>query len=115
MNLERILTLLVLVVAVLAAIPQIPVDAQIWAVVLVVLGLISGVTSEVDLEQRLVIYVLAVALPTFSNSLDAIWEVGPWVNTLLDNIAIGIQGAAVGLFVMAVKDRALPAGDDATS
>ena len=106
MNQERIFISALLVLAVLASIPQIPVDAQIWGVILVVVGIVGGViTNYEDLSQRLIVYVVAVALPVFSNSLDAIWVVGPWVNTLLDNVAIGLQGTAVGLFAMGMVGR----------
>ena len=110
MNLERILTLLILVVAILAAIPQIPVAAGIWGVALVLIGLASGLMSPAgDITQRIAIYVIAATLPTISNALDPIWVVGPWVNTVLDSMATGIQGMALGLFLMAFKDRVLPA------
>ena len=109
MNLERILTILLVVAAVLAAVPQIPVDAAIWGFILVVVGLVSGVMNAPDdIAQRVAIYVIATVLPTISNSLDSIWVVGPWVNMLLDNLAIGLQGMAVGMFIMALKDRLLP-------
>lgn len=111
MNLERILIILILVAAILAAIPQITVSAQIWGVILVVLGLIAGATSSMqgDITQRLAVYVIAAVLPTISNSLDTVWVVGPWLNSMLDNMATGLQGMALALFVMAVVGRIMPA------
>lgn len=111
MNLERILMILIVVAAILTAIPQIPVPGQIWGVILVVLGLVAGLTSPSadDITQRLVVYVIAALLPTISNSLDPIWVVGPWVNSVLDNLATGIQGMAIGLLLMALRGRIMPA------
>jgi hypothetical protein len=96
-----------LAVGLLASIPQIPVDAKIWGMILVVVGVIGGVmVNYEDVMQRLVVYVVAVAMPIFSDSLTVIPTVGPWLNTLLDNIAMGIQGMAVGLVAMGLFARA---------
>jgi hypothetical protein len=114
MNLQQILIILILAAAVLAAIPAIPVSGDLWGVILVVLGLIAGVTGPgtgmgaADIAQRVAVYVIAAVLPTISNSLDPIWVVGPWVNSVLDHVATGIQGMAIGLFVMAVVGRIMP-------
>lgn len=106
MNLQQIVLIALIAVAVLASVPQIPVEASIWGLILVVVGIVGGVTSETeDLSQRLIIYVIAVALPVFSNSLDYIMVVGPYANTLLDNFAIGLQGMAVGMLVMGLAGR----------
>ena len=111
MNLERILMILILAAAILAAVPQIPVPGEIWGVILVVVGLVAGVTatSMDDITQRVAVYVIAAVLPTISNSLDTIWVVGPWVNTVLDHLATGIQGMAIGVLFMALWGRIMPA------
>ena len=106
MKQDRILLIPLIVIAVLAAIPQIPVDAQIWAAILALIGIVAGVGANYsDLVQRLMIYVLAVTLPMFDDCLDAIWVVGRWINMFLDHVATGLQGMAVGLFVMAIIAR----------
>ncbi|HSG66991.1 MAG TPA: hypothetical protein VLD39_18435 [Gammaproteobacteria bacterium] len=105
MNQERIYIIAMILLAVLASIPQIPVDAQIFAALLALVGIVAGVLVHYDVAQRTLIYVLAVALPVFSNGLDAIWVVGPWVNTLFDHLATGVQGLAVGVLVMALLAR----------
>lgn len=103
---ERIVLIALIAIAVLASIPQIPVNAQIWGAVLVIIGLVAGVMLNYeDVMQRLMVYVIAAVLPTISDSLDNIWVVGPWVNTLLDNLATGLQGMALGLFAMALLAR----------
>ena len=107
MNQERMYVIALLAIGLLASIPQIPIDAKIWGIILVVVGIIGGVMVNYDdMMQRLVVYVIAVAMPIFSDSLDVIPAVGPWLNTLLDNIAMGIQGMAVGLVVMGLLARA---------
>ena len=104
---ERILVSLLVVVAILAAIPQamfLP-----WGIVLVLLGLIAGAMGKSgDATDRIVIYVAAFALPVFSNSLDVIPTIGPWVNQVLDHLATGIQGMAVAIFVVAIYGRIIP-------
>ena len=107
MKQERMYVLALIVVGLLASIPQIPVDAAVWGAILAVVGVVGGVmVNYEDLNQRILIYVVAIALPTVSNSLDFIPTVGPWLNMLLDNIATGIQGMAVGLFAMGMLARA---------
>jgi hypothetical protein len=107
MNQERLYVIALLAVGLLASIPQIPVDAKIWGTILVVVGIVGGVMVNYDdMMQRLMIYVVAVAMPIFSDALTVIPTVGPWLNTLLDNIAMGIQGMAVGLVVMGLLARA---------
>ena len=107
MNQERMYVIALLAIGLLASIPQIPVDAKIWGIILVVVGVVGGVMVNYDdMMQRLMIYVVAVAMPIFSDSLTVIPTVGPWLNMLLDNIATGIQGMAVGLVVMGLLARA---------
>ena len=104
---DRILVSLLVVVAILAAIPQamfLP-----WGIVLVLLGLIAGAMGKAgDTTDRIVIYVAAFALPVFSDSLDVIPTIGPWVNQVLDHLATGIQGMAVAIFVVAIYGRIIP-------
>lgn len=107
MNQERMYVIALLAVGLLASIPQIPVDAKIWGIILVVAGIVGGVmVNYEDAMQRLLVYVIAVGMPIFSDALNVIPTVGPWLNTLLDNVAMGIQGMAVGLVVMGLLARA---------
>jgi hypothetical protein len=107
MKQERIYIIGLIVVAILASIPQIPIDAKVWGLILVVVGIVGGVmVNYPELVERLMIYVVAVALPTFSNALVYIPGVGTWLDMLLDNMATGIQGMAVGLLVMGLIKRA---------
>ena len=106
MNQERTYVLALIVVALLASIPQIPVDGAIWGLILVVVGSVGGImVNYEDLSQRLLIYVVAVSLPIIDDSLDNIPAVGSWLNMLFDNMATGIQGMALGLLVMGLLAR----------
>ena len=107
MNQERTYIIALIVAALLASIPQIPVDANIWGLILVVVGIVGGVmVNYEDVVQRIVVYVVAATLPMISDSLDYIPAVGSWLNSLFDNMATGIQGMALGLLVMALVARA---------
>ena len=104
---ERILVTLLVVVAIVAAIPQAMFAP--WGLVLVVLGLIAGALgNSSNAIDRILIYVLAIALPAFSDSLNAIPTIGPWVNQVLDNLATGVQGMAVAIVVIAIYGRLMP-------
>ena len=101
---EYVIALIAL--AVLASIPQIPLDASIWGLLLVVVGIVGGVmVNYAELNQRILIYVVAATLPMISNSLDNVPAVGSWLNTMFDNMATGIQGMAIGLLVMGLLAR----------
>ena len=107
MGQERIYVIALIVVAVLASIPQIPIEASLWGLILVVVGIIGGVmVNYEEVLQRILIWVVAVSLPMIDNSLDNVPAVGAWLNTLLDNMATGIQGMALGLLVMGLLARA---------
>ena len=106
MNQERTYVLALIVVALLASIPQIPVGADIWGLILVVVGIVGGAMVNYPvLSQRILIYVVAATLPMISNSLDYIPAIGNWLNMLFDNMATGIQGMALGLLVMGLLAR----------
>ena len=107
MNQERIYIIALVAVALLASIPQIPVGANIWGLILVVAGIVGGVmVNYPDLSQRILIYVVAATLATIDNSLDYIPAVGAWLNMYFDNVATGVQGMAMGLIVMGLLARA---------
>jgi uncharacterized membrane protein len=105
MNQEKNYIIALIALGVLASIPQIPFDY--WNLILVIVGVVAGVMVKYeDVGQRTLIYLVAVAAPMFSNSLDVVPVIGVWVNGLIDNIAIGIQGMAVALFLTGLIARA---------
>ena len=105
MNQEKNYVIALIALGVLASIPQIGFDY--WHLILVVVGVIAGVMVKYeDVGQRTLIYVVAVAAPMFSDSLNAVPVIGGWVNGLIDNIAVGIAGMAVALFLTGLIARA---------
>lgn len=107
MKQERIYIIALVAVALLASIPQIPVAMNIWGLILVVVGIVGGVMINYpDLSQRILVYVVAAVLPMIDDALDYVPAVGAWLNTYFDNVAIGIQGMALGLVVMGLLKRA---------
>ena len=115
MSSDRILMILMTAVAILAVIPGVPAVAYA-PLALVGLGLISGfMNPEDDLLTRLVLIVVAVALPTIANSLDAIPVVGVIVNSILDNVAVAIAGIVVANVLLQIYARLMPADDSGSS
>ena len=109
MNADKILTIVSLLVAILAVF----VALDYWALILVLLGLLSGfMNSESDPVQRMVLLVAAIGLPVAANQLDAIPVIGGYVNSIIDNIAIAISGMVIANFIMAMVDRVKPASGD---
>ena len=111
MSSDRILLILIVVVSILAAIPQIASTFAMWGLVLVLLGLIAGFMGGYasDSTQRILIYVVAAFIGGIANSLDSIMVVGPWLNAVIDNMQIGIRGIAVAVFMLAMYERIMPA------
>ena len=115
MSSDRILMILMTAVAILAVVPAVP-GGEYAALILVGLGLISGfMNPEDDLLTRLVLIVVAVALPTIANSLDAIPVVGVFVNSILDNVAVAIAGIVVANVLLQIYARLMPADDSGFS
>ena len=109
MNMSKMLTALGVVVAVAAVfVGQV---AAYSALILVVLGLVSGFMNPMaDAASRMAYTVAAVAMPTLANSLDAIPAVGAPINAIIDNISLMIAGMVVANFLLAVQDAGMPSG-----
>ena len=115
MSSDRILMILMTAVAILAVIPGVPAVA-FAPLALVGLGLLSRfMNPEDDLLTRLAYIVVAVALPTVADSLDAIPMVGGFVNSILDNVAVGIAGGVVANMLLQIYARLMPADDSGSS
>ena len=119
MNLERILLIVVVAVAVLNGIPGVggaegflATDvggAGLGSLVLVLAGLVAGVmNSNDDASERLLVYVVAFTIAGIAGSLNNIPVIGAWLGGVIGDVALGIQGLAVGLFLMALKNRLMP-------
>ena len=100
-----------LAVAVIATF--VPDSFAYFALVLVVLGLISGFMNPIgDVATRVAYYVLAVALPKIADSLDVIPAIGGYLNGILDNFAVVIAGVAIANVCVVVYNSLMAAGGD---
>ena len=84
-----------------------------FALVLVVLGLISGFMNPIgDVATRVAYYVLAAALPTIADRLDVIPAIGGYLNGILDNFAVVIAGVAIANVCVVVYNSLMAARGD---
>ena len=90
-------------VAVIAAVA--PDVFAYFALVLVLLGLVAGFMRPIeDVPTRVLYYVLAAALPSIADNLDAVPGIGAYANSFLDQLAVFIAGVAIAnLFIAMVK------------
>ena len=102
MDSDRILMLLLLIVAVIAAIVEIPYTG----LALLALGLVSGFLNPVDdIMERTAYLVAAVAAPVAADNLDLIPAVGSYLNAIIDGIAIGAAGMWISSFTRGLVSR----------
>ena len=99
MNAAKIIRLLGLVVAVVAAFVTIP----YVAVALAVLGLIVGFFVQKD--ERLLFLVLVVALATVVGALGGIPTIGAYLTGILTNLSALLTAAAVTVIGMSMYER----------
>ena len=76
-----------------------------FPLVLVLLGLVAGFMRPIeDVPTRVLYYVLAAALPSIADNLDAVPGIGAYANGFLDQFAVVIAGWAIAnLFTVLVK------------
>ena len=95
-------------IAVIAAFVDIP----MVALILLVIGLVSGFANPIeDVATRVAYYVLAAALPTISNRLDVIPAVGSLLNAIMDTFSITLAGIALANVVVSVYNNLMEAGN----
>lgn len=105
MNSDKILTLLLLVVAVVAAFVEIP----FTSLALLVLGLVSGFLNPInEIMERTAYLLVAVAAPVAADNLDLIPTAGSYLNAIIDGIAIGAAGIWISNFSRALVSRISP-------
>jgi len=98
----KIVRLLVLAVAVIGAFVTIPEVGLVH----VVLGLAMGVMSDqADKDNRMMFLVFAVALHTVSGAAGALPVIGEHISTIMGNFSVMVNAAALGVIMMAIKDR----------
>lgn len=80
------------------------------ALLLVLLGLVSGFMNQIeDVGTRTAYYVLAATLPTIADSMNAVPVVGGYVDSFLDNIAMAVAGVAIMSVLLQVKKMVMEA------
>ena len=102
MNPVKIIRIVVLIVALVAAIFTI----KYSTFVLVVLGLTMGFMG-VEEERRMMYLVTAIALATITGSLGAIPVVGDGLTAILTNLSTAVSAGAVAVIAMIIKDRVM--------
>ena len=109
MNLDKYLTALILAVALIAAIAEVPYSS----LALLALGLGSGFMNSIDdIMERTAYLLVAIAAPAVSDNLDLIPAVGTYLNAIIDGIAIAAAGIWIASFSTALVSRVMP---DSTS
>ena len=105
MNLEKYLTALMLLVALIAAIAEVPYSS----LALLALGLGSGFMNSIDdIMERTAYLLVAIAAPAVSDNLDLIPAVGTYLNSIIDGIAIAAAGIWIASFSTALVSRVMP-------
>ena len=105
MNLEKYLIALMLLVALIAAIVEVPYSS----LALLALGLGSGFMNSIDdIMERTAYLLVAIAAPAVSDNLDLIPAVGTYLNSIIDGIAIAAAGIWIASFSTALVSRVMP-------
>ena len=91
MNLNKIITIVTIALAVLAAF----INIQYVALILAVIGAYVGWGVEGEIHVRVI--VSALALHAFSGIFDTLPGVGHYLTAILGNVSIGLAGIAVGI------------------
>ena len=106
MNSDKILTALILAVALIAAIAT---EVPYLSLALLALGLIAGFMNSIDdIMERTAYLLVAIAAPAVSDNLDLIPAVGTYLNAIIDGIAIAAAGIWIASFSTALVSRVMP-------
>lgn len=100
MNALKIIRLIALALAVVAAFATIPYAA----LGLAVLGLLNGFMG-VPTERRMAYMVTALALAMSVNALDMVPTVGGYVTAIFGNFSAVLNAGVLAVVIMIVKDR----------
>ncbi len=99
MNAQKIVYILGLLVVLIAGLVTIPYAA----VAIAILGLITG--AMVEEAERTWVLIVAIALATVANTLDAIPGIGPYLTAILTNLAALAGAAVVAVIVRKIYER----------
>jgi len=104
MNTDKILMIIVLILAIASAF----IDVPYGGLALLVAGLVMGGMNPLESADRTAYLLFAFAGPTVANSLDAIPVVGAYCNTIIDGVAAAAAGAWVASLLRSLVDRVKP-------
>ena len=99
MNAQKIVYILGLLIALVAAFVSIPYAA----VGLAIIGLVGG--AMVEEAERTWVLIVAIALATVAGSLDSIPVIGEYLTGILTNLAALAAAAAVAIVVRKIYER----------
>jgi hypothetical protein len=102
MDLGKIVRLIAVLVAVVAAFLDLPAEATIIAT----LGLAAGFFIEEEYSQRFLLGVLALALAY--GSLEPVWIIGAYLTDILASVSALLNAAACTVIVMGLINRLKP-------
>ena len=102
MDIGKIIRLLAVLVAVIAAFVELPEEAAIIAL----LGVVGGYFIEEEYASRFLIGALALAM--VSAALQPIWGIGPYLSMILGSVSSLFNAAACTVIVMGVYNRLKP-------
>jgi len=100
MDTVKIVRIVALIIAVVAAFVTIP----YITLVMVILGLVIGFMGVPE-ERRLIYMVTAVTLTTVAGSLGSVPAIGEYLTAILTNASTIVNAGAVAVILMIFKDR----------
>jgi hypothetical protein len=102
MGLSKIVRLVALLIAIVAAFVNLPQEAAIVALA----GVVGGYFIEEEYASRFLIGTLALAM--VHGSLQPVWGVGPYLTAILGSVSALFNAAACTVIVMGVINRLKP-------
>lgn len=102
MDLSKIVRLVALLIAVVAAFVALPEEAAIIALA----GLIGGYFVEQERATNYLVMVLALAL--VNGSLGALWGIGGYISDILASVSALVNAGACTVIVVGIYERLKP-------
>jgi hypothetical protein len=102
MDLSKIIRLVALLIAIVAAFVNLPEEAAIVALA----GLVGGYFIEDEHASRFLIATLALAM--VNGALQPIWGIGPYISMILGSISTLFNAGACTVVVMGIVNRLKP-------
>ena len=105
MNINKGLTILIVAIAVIGAFVEIPMAH----LALLIVGIASGIASPLDnVSDRTGYLIFAFAGPEIANHLDLVPEVGAYLNSMVDAVALGAGGIWLASATRSLITKILP-------